>query len=271
MPNLLWFEWEKCPDGYFLDELKREHVEFISQNTKRHTAYKTEPTKQAPSWLADMYDYVGFPYPEIKFGLYIVPKSNRVLRFNPLEEAPAAFMEYGEVTNSVGSALSFVSKYGRPEIIHNGLYDLPPTALPLNEVQHIATPMAKAIETWNRAKKNENYREFDNLRFLEDYNNPDHSSFNPRFAHFYGEVSIRLRPNGGRSPFFAISPNNLTAAMWVQFAQAVSSNTQLRRCAICPNWFSYGTGTGRRTTADYCSARCRKAAYQERIKVQQLI
>ena len=63
-----------------------------------------------------------------------------------------------------------------------------------------------------------------------------------------------------------ISPTSLSTAITLQFFQAISSNFQLQRCAVCPTWFTFGTGTGRRKSALYCSNRCRKAAFLEREK-----
>ena len=57
-----------------------------------------------------------------------------------------------------------------------------------------------------------------------------------------------------------LKTDDLHEAMWLQFVGAVSMDAQLRRCAQCPSWIMYGSGTGRRESAVYCSTACRRAA-----------
>ena len=75
------------------------------------------------------------------------------------------------------------------------------------------------------------------------------------------EAVLRQHPGSIRNTLY-LTPDGLLRAMELQFLQTVSNDTQLRKCAICPTWFSYGTGTGRRKSAHYCSDRCRKAAHR---------
>lgn len=65
-------------------------------------------------------------------------------------------------------------------------------------------------------------------------------------------------------PTMRITPQTLHDALWLQVAQSLSSATGLRQCVECGSWFVFGTGTGRRKSADYCSDRCRKAAWRHR-------
>jgi hypothetical protein len=55
----------------------------------------------------------------------------------------------------------------------------------------------------------------------------------------------------------AFVPSHLLAAMWLQFAQAVTGEYQLRRCEECEKHFPVGPG-GRRLDADTCSDKCRQ-------------
>jgi len=52
-------------------------------------------------------------------------------------------------------------------------------------------------------------------------------------------------------------PNNLLAAMWLQFAQAVTEEFQLQICEGCGKYFQVGPG-GRRADAKTCSDACRQ-------------
>ena len=53
------------------------------------------------------------------------------------------------------------------------------------------------------------------------------------------------------------TPTNLLAAMWLQFAQAVTGEFQLKRCEGCGNYFQVGPG-GKRADATTCGDACRQ-------------
>lgn len=83
------------------------------------------------------------------------------------------------------------------------------------------------------------------------------------------EVNARLRntENGLSIPTLTwtpdqkqritITPPNLLAGMWLQFAQAVTGSYQLKRCPGCGNYFQAGLGA-RRSDAETCSNTCRQ-------------
>jgi hypothetical protein len=52
-------------------------------------------------------------------------------------------------------------------------------------------------------------------------------------------------------------PSDLLAAMWLQFAKAVTGEYQLKKCAACANYFQVGPGA-RRADATTCSDACRQ-------------
>ena len=54
-----------------------------------------------------------------------------------------------------------------------------------------------------------------------------------------------------------ITPPHLLAALWLQFAQALTGSYQLKRCPGCGNYFQAGPG-GRRSDAETCSNSCRQ-------------
>ena len=54
-------------------------------------------------------------------------------------------------------------------------------------------------------------------------------------------------------------PENLIAAIWLQFADQVSQGTQFKRCENCPKWLRIGLGSGRKASTRFCSTRCRVA------------
>ena len=52
-------------------------------------------------------------------------------------------------------------------------------------------------------------------------------------------------------------PSNLLAALWLQFAQAVTGEFQLKTCEGCGKYFQVGPG-GKRADATTCSDACRQ-------------
>ena len=102
--------------------------------------------------------------------------------------------------------------------------------------------MQAYIELWEKSKQEKDFREL-----ITEFNNKEGSirNWEP-----YARVEVLLRPTVAE-PSLCVVPRDLDAALWLQFAQAVSNNTQLQRCSVCPAWFTYGTGTGRRKSAQY--------------------
>ena len=90
----------------------------------------------------------------------------------------------------------------------------------------------------------------------------------PLLSHLFeeadlGRMVVRLPSWDATGIKLAIEPNTLRSAMYLQFARSVAAGEHWRRCAKCTTWFAYGPGT-RRSSAEYCSDACRKAAYLER-------
>lgn len=52
-------------------------------------------------------------------------------------------------------------------------------------------------------------------------------------------------------------PSNLLGALWLQFAQAVTEELQLRACVVCGNYFQVGPGANR-SDRETCTDRCRQ-------------
>ena len=60
------------------------------------------------------------------------------------------------------------------------------------------------------------------------------------------------------------TPADLRDAIWFQAIQSLAANKQFSYCKWCKNPFPFGQGTPHRSTAKYCSARCRKNAFLKR-------
>ena len=82
--------------------------------------------------------------------------------------------------------------------------------------------------------------------------------------HVHPRLSVRIEHEPGRHPQPQMAPFSLEGAMYIQLLDELTTALTFKRCKQCPNWFSYGTGTGRRETKEFCSDRCRVAWNREK-------
>ena len=279
MSNLIWFEWEKCPDGYTIEELRAEYLTFESD--RRITA--GVPAKSAPAWVSTTSvwksetderphhsDLGSFDFP-IQM---VVPKSERIVRSSTLiEESPGAFMMFANSAGSIEKSLLFIEQFGYPQKSRiglawaDGLARLNPDSRPhryplgnysVDQIYKEADNLGKSVRLWEEAKLKGSY-----ASLIFDLNEFDHVDM----PEPVDSIRVYLRENRvdrTQPPQFSIMPRSLEDALWLQFKIALSNNTQLQQCTECPMWFAYGTGTGRRKSALYCSPKCSKAAYRRR-------
>jgi hypothetical protein len=87
-----------------------------------------------------------------------------------------------------------------------------------------------------------------------------------------GRVSPKLLPGayklgtGHRVPLLnslRLAPASLHACLWLQFAEATSSNREQRVCKGCHQWFDVKS-KGKRSDRLCCSGTCRKRVYRQR-------
>jgi hypothetical protein len=78
------------------------------------------------------------------------------------------------------------------------------------------------------------------------------------------QVSPRLVWDAERNrSTLRLVPDSLLGCVWLQFAQAVSSDKGFRRCDQCGQWFELGLPGGRRSRL-FCSGACRTRAHRAR-------
>lgn len=63
--------------------------------------------------------------------------------------------------------------------------------------------------------------------------------------------------------FRGLDPSTLLAAIWLQFALAVSGNRAYQNCKECGRWFEVSPEKARKSKL-FCSQACRSKAYRER-------
>lgn len=248
MPNLIRFEWPKSENGYTIEEFKFDEIEndgTVVRSTERMEFYehrKIKPKKDASKSTIDLISLVkgqGSAIDSYDLPYFIVPKGERKVIRRPLEQHSALFMEFADLENSDKAVLRFANEFG---LLH-GWH-------PVENLEwwlHLVDLMRSAVEKWKTFKK-----EGDLKNFTDWFNN---------FRRIT-KCSITIGPSSyPNRPALYVEPSDLWSAMHLQFAQMISADAQLQRCATCPTWFTFGTGTGRRKSAHYCSDRCRKAAW----------
>ena len=256
MPNLLNFEWETDRDGYHIETIKWADTNWVRgpggwSTRERETVEEPRALGQplepvlTPSQLSladmDLSGLKDWPVdPEAKQD-FLVPDGQETLRYRPLDKYPALFREFADAKISPEGANAFADKYG---LLHTR-DDIEPVEYFFDEINR----MRSAVEMWESGLERRNWA-------------PLIQAFD---RHTRGAASIKfgIASDADRLALH-ITPNSLISAMWLQFAQAVSVNTQLQRCLWCPTWFVYGTGTGRRKSAHFCSDKCRKAMHRHR-------
>ncbi len=185
---------------------------------------------------------------------YFVPIGSKTITYHPLEEFPALFMEFAALgrtfTASEEGISAFVEKYG--------LLELEKFARPSDWVFQ-SMLMNSAVSVWQESVKSED------MTVLAEVFNQQVDGAGRDYPEIRAPISVKfVKPWDTKHPRLCIVPKNLLSGLWIQFAQAVSANAKFHSCGWCSTWYRYGAGTGRRKTAHYCSARCRKAAFAHR-------
>jgi hypothetical protein len=179
------------------------------------------------------------PEPHEPERLILVPDGFQSTRYHPLADHTALFRNFADVDPSPEGVQAFANRYG--------LLKKPEEEGPIATWYDRIRRMKNAVNLWEKGRVE------GNMRPVIDY-----------FAKGQRAVSeVRLtHVPGKKDPSLNFVPGHLLAAMWLQFGQAVSSSANLRSCTWCSTWFVFGTGTGRRKSAHFCSDNCRKASHR---------
>lgn len=237
MPNLLWFEWKRAADGYSVEEFNPDEVDWdVGYTEDGHLKLKEGASLSMEILVLLAKGWISFAKKKSKL---LMPIGRTTQSYRPLDEYPVLFREFADTACSPAGVKAFADKYGY--LTDRGILSQITPWYP--EIRR----MGEAIYAWKQGLQRRDWSRLIRL-FAE---------------HTKGTASVKLdRVWGTDRVALYVVPESLLDALWLQFAQAVSANTQLRGCARCGAWFAYGTGTGRRKSAHYCSDRCRKAAHR---------
>ncbi|MDP6781218.1 MAG: hypothetical protein QGH32_05635 [Alphaproteobacteria bacterium] len=177
----------------------------------------------------------------------IVPRGGRIDDYDPLK-IDGLYRQLAESDLTPEGALQFVSTFGIP--IRSAIED---RRYPLHDFLEAVFLMRLVLshasaEVWGE--------------FARVVTGAVDSRF--RGGRIEAHIALRAR-NDGERPDVVLHPNDLWSAIWLQLATDITAGANLRSCAQCGIWFKYGPGTGRRSTAVYCSPKCQSAdAYAKR-------
>jgi len=91
------------------------------------------------------------------------------------------------------------------------------------------------------------------------------AEINKRLANPEISCVPRLIWTAERNQRIIFTPMNLLGAMWLQFAQAVTEEFQLRVCEGCGKYFQIGPGGKRRADATTCGPACRQRKRRKKL------
>ena len=206
--------------------------------TRDKSGYRIE---QEPGAIFEIYteEYPALLTP----GFSIMPRSGELETYRPLE-IDNIYGMLAKIPHTPEGALNFVNAFGLPSDSEksNG-------GFPLSEIFQASESMSYLIEL----KQSEDWPTL--ISHLKPRSRRDFFDDNLKTHDgvFSGSgetvISLRMKP-GDQTPTLEITPRNLWAAIWLQFAADLSSGSTLRSCDHCDAWFKQGGTDGPRSQKD---------------------
>lgn len=179
------------------------------------------------------------------YDIFLTPKHDDTVRYRPFEENSALFMELAEVSQTPEGVNAFADRFG---LLLESPKEKFKDSLPIYAWLKIIKRIKSAVDLWR------GLQERGNIEYLIEILS--------REAAFPATMYLRLVNDPLRAEIH-LRPDSLITGIWLQFLEAVANNANLRRCERCEKWIAYGSGTGRRETAKFCSSACRRAAWKD--------
>ena len=169
----------------------------------------------------------------------VIPKSHRIKIYRPLNirtEKLAPFHVFADMARTHDGVIDFANNFG---LLFKDRFNL------VSEFYEYSQTMHSAVQSWHDGN-------IDDLIGL----------FDSQIGRWAGQISVTLNKNSEEDqPELRIQSRELLHALWLQFAEAVSTGLCIKHCQWCRKAFPYGPDTGHRNTATYCSPKCQKAHY----------
>ncbi len=217
----------------------------------------------------------GSGWQAIHRGESLAPVEWKFRTYEPLKEHSGLFRTFAATPTSREAIRAFASEYGH--LGEGGLWAWGPSkgmsfesdderqgyeeeaefmSIPqlFEEWEKAINEMRKAVDLWDRVRTVKG--DTKSMRELQEVVDQQLNE-----VRIVARFEITQRP--ACQPALHIVPSTLGGAMWLQFAQAIAGNRQLRQCKVCDRWFALSPEIAR-TSKYYCSEACRSRAYRAR-------
>ena len=281
MAELLDFEWERLVDGYRLERVDIDLRNFFYSLPKEdfrkiHSSLPEEDFRKilssGPQWVRGLssgelddldliIDMILFDKPHdrrhTQVDRFLVPNGRETERYRPVDMYPALFMELADSEATPEGAARFINRYGPPTRFGSlgdpsDSFSTTAIVYPV-ELWSLLEQMKvikSAVRSWERYRITGKARAL--IKRVTDELKED--------AHLY----VRLREKTEDDTIsMELVPSSLTAAIWLQFAQAITENYGFGQCDECLAWFEIAPGKGR-PEKKFCSNACSMRAYRKR-------
>jgi hypothetical protein len=173
----------------------------------------------------------------------IVGNGGKRLAYRPLDEFPTLYNVFAKTPQTFKGALDFVQKFGRLTGLDDG-----------DDVRKVVSNIdLVSIVLSMRGKLPKHDGPFEYTASTAETGTVVVSGIPLR-----GKLSASLAPDPTTGAWrLKLEPPSLLDAIWLQLGQAITSDADLRLCALCGNPFEAGGKSGRRADAKFCSAECR--------------
>jgi len=205
---------------------------------------------------------LGDPEPEE----ILVPRGGVMESRAPLELAPLLVHEFADTAKTPQALCKFAGQYGllRKSRARGEMSE---------ELHFEGTPSDEMVYLACGEKLTDWYAKIDlvsDMLSLTSKHPKAVGNVEPNFA----KVNIGIGPpaHGEQQPSLRIRPTDLYGAIMTQLALHLHAplGEQILTCAQCGTLFVAGSGTGKRTTAKYCSQQCTDRANYQRRKAQRV-
>jgi hypothetical protein len=145
--------------------------------------------------------------------------------YKPFERNENLFGEFASIQKTPEALLDFITKYG---------------PLTLEGQQEPGEDVAAALEAASAM-----------AGVLQAVARPSLTQLPPQRRSV--RLTLQITAAGGGRPVTTAVPDTLLDAIWLQLAEALSGDAQIRRCLQCNAWFAAGGNFGRRRETKFCS------------------
>ena len=159
----------------------------------------------------------------------VVPIDGRRVGYRPLERFGVLYRAFGYI-NTPDAVLNFIGNYG--PLTQNGLY--PSHGADVEFVLDQAQMFRSYLEAGLKRRKS-----------LAEQIGLEGQKF--------ANLEALITTDASGTLHLRILPRTLLGGLWLQLAQTLAGDMEIRRCGHCRKWFEAGVGTERRLDAKFCS------------------